>query len=181
MTEPTGEGAKRLKQGVSLWGVVALGAGTAIGVAIFSIVAPGAKVAGPGMLLAMVIAGLPMILFAVTYAFMGSAAPVSGASYEWSRRFIHPFVGFIIGWLRMAGSTSALVLYAFVLVQYWSMVVELPAKPAMLVILALFWVLNTLGVSVVARGQTLMVFVLLVTCAVLVVSAFTHGDTSHFT
>lgn len=170
-----------LKEGVGLLGIVTLGAGTAIGVAIFSIIAPGAALAGPGMLVAMLLAMVPMILFAVTYAFMGSAAPVSGASYEWSRRFIHPFVGFIVGWLRIAGSTAALVLFAFVLVQYWSMVVEVPAKPVMLAILALFWVLNTLGVSVVARGQGLMVFVLLVTCAVLVVSAFSEGDSANFT
>ncbi len=170
----------RLQQGVTLWGIVSLGAGTAIGVAIFSIVAPGAKLAGPGMLLAMLIAGLPMVLFAVTYAFMGSAAPVSGASYEWSRRFVHPFVGFLIGWLRAAGSTAALVLFALVLVKYWSAVVPLPLKPAMLAVLGLFWVLNTLGVSLVARGQTLMVFVLLATCAVLVASAFAHGQAANF-
>lgn len=169
-----------LKQGVSLWGIVALGAGTAIGVSIFSIVAPGAKLAGPGMLLAMVLAGLPMILFAVTYAVMGSAVPVSGASYEWSRRFVHPFLGFFIGWLRMAGSTSALVLYAFVLVQYWSMAVELPAKPTMFAVLGFFYLLNLMGISLVARGQALMVFVLLVTCAVLVVSSFSQGSASHF-
>lgn len=169
-----------LKQAVSLWGIVSLGAGTAIGVAIFSILAPGASLAGSGLLLAMLLAGIPMILFGVTYAFMGSAVPVSGASYEWSRRFVHPFVGFIVGWLRIAGSTSALVLYAFVLVQYWSMVVDLPAKPAMFGVLALFYVLNLLGVSLVARGQTLMVFVLLMTCAVLVVSAFPHGNAANF-
>jgi APA family basic amino acid/polyamine antiporter len=169
-----------LKQGVSLWGIVALGAGTAIGVAIFSILAPGAALAGPGLLLAMLIAMVPMMLFALTYAFMGSAAPVSGASYEWSRRFIHPFVGFIIGWLRMAGSTSALVLYAFVLVQYWSTVVDLPAKPAMFVVLTLFWLLNLLGVSLVARSQALMVFILLTTCLALVVAAIPHGEAAHF-
>ncbi len=170
----------RLKQGVSLWGIVALGAGTAIGVAIFSIIAPGAQLAGPGMLLAMLLAGIPMILFAVTYAFMGSAAPVSGASYEWSRRFIHPFVGFFIGWLRMAGSTSAMVLYAFVLTQYWSMAIDLPAKPTMLAVLGFFYVLNMLGISLVARGQALMVFILLVTCAVLVVASFSEGDSANF-
>jgi APA family basic amino acid/polyamine antiporter len=181
MSKATEAPPTALKAGVSLWGIVALGAGTAIGVAIFSIIAPGAALAGPAMLLSMLLAMIPMILFAVVYAFLGSAAPVSGASYEWSRRFIHPFVGFIIGWLRIAGSTAALVLYAFVLVQYWSMVVDIPAKPAMLAILALFYVLNTLGVSVVAKGQTLMVFVLLVTCAVLVVSAFSEGEAAHFT
>ncbi|HET6564417.1 MAG TPA: amino acid permease [Xanthomonadales bacterium] len=169
-----------LKQGVSLWGIVALGAGTAIGVAIFSIIAPGAKLAGPGMLLAMLLAGIPMILFAVTYAFMGSAAPVTGASYEWSRRFIHPFVGFIIGWLRIMGNVAALMLYAFVLVQYWSMWIDVPAKPTMLAVLTLFWVLNTLGVSLVSRGQALMMFVLLATCAVLVVTSVPVGTASNF-
>ena len=169
-----------LKQGVSLWGIVALGAGTAIGVAIFSILAPGAALAGPGLLLAMLIAMVPMMLFALTYAFMGSAAPVSGASYEWSRRFIHPFVGFIIGWLRMAGSTSALVLYAFVLVQYWSTVLTLPAKPTMLGVLTLFWLLNLRGVSLVARSQALMVFILLTTCLALVVSAVPHAERANF-
>lgn len=180
MNNPPESRAVTLKQSVGLWGIIALGAGTAIGVAIFSILAPGAELAGPAMLVSMLFAMVPMTLFAVTYAFMGSAVPVSGASYEWSRRFIHPFVGFIIGWLRIAGSTSALVLYAFVLVQYWSMLVDLPAKPTMLAILALFYVLNTLGVSVVARGQGLMVFVLLVTCAVLVVSALPVADAAHF-
>jgi APA family basic amino acid/polyamine antiporter len=176
MSQPGGE----LKKEVSLAGIVALGAGTAIGVAIFSIVAPGAKLAGPGMLLAMLIAGLPMILFAITYAFMGSAAPVSGASYEWSRRFIHPFVGFIIGWLRILGNVAALMLYALVLVQYWSMWIDVPAKPTMFAVLTLFWLMNTLGVSLVSRGQALMMFVLLATCAVLVVSALPAGTAANF-
>jgi APA family basic amino acid/polyamine antiporter len=171
----------RLKQRVSLPGIVALGAGTAIGVSIFSIVAPGVALAGPAVLLTMLIAVVPMILFAVTYAFMGSAVPVSGASYEWPRRFIHPFAGFIVGWLRIAGSTAALIVMAFVLVQYWSMAVALPVKPTMFAVLAVFYVLNTLGVSFVARGQALMVLVLLMTCAVLVVTSWPNANGDHFT
>ncbi len=169
-----------LRKDITLWGIIALGAGTAIGVAIFSILAPGAQLAGPAMLLSMLIAVIPMVLFAVTYAFMGSAAPVAGASYEWSRRFVHPFLGFTIGWLRIASSTSALVLYAWVLVQYWSGTVDLPAKPAMFAVFTLFWALNTLGVSLVARGQALMVFILLAICAALVVCAVPEAEFSHF-
>jgi APA family basic amino acid/polyamine antiporter len=169
-----------LRKGVSLFGIVALGAGTAIGVSIFSVIAPGAELAGAGMLLALVFAVVPMILFAVTYAFMGSAVPVSGASYEWSRRFIHPFVGFLIGWLRIAGSTAALVVLSFVLVQYWSMAVSLPLKPTMFAVLAVFFVLNLVGISVAARSQAIMVAVLLVTCALLVSFAMPDLDPGHF-
>lgn len=179
--QPTADSAAALRPAIGLLGIVTLGAGTAIGVSIFSILAPGARLAGPAVLFAMLAAMLPMFLFAVSYAFMGSAVPVSGASYEWSRRFVHPFVGFIIAWLRIAGSTSALVLYAFVLVQYWSMVVPLPVRPAMFAILALFWILNTAGVSLVARSQTLMVFVLLATCLALAASAVPKATAENFT
>ena len=173
-------GSGRLRKGVSLLDIVTLGAGTAIGVSIFSVIAPGAALAGPGMLVSMALAIVPMVVFAVTYAFMGSAVPVSGASYEWSRRFLHPFVGFIVGWLRIAGSTSALVVLSFVLVQYWSMAFPLPLKPAMFGVLALFFLLNLAGISVAAKGQSLMVVVLLATCAVLVGSATTEWDPSRF-
>lgn len=73
----------QLKAGLDLSAVVALGLGTAVGVAIFSVVAPAAALAGPGMLLAVVLAALPMFIIAVNYAFLGSALPASGASYEW--------------------------------------------------------------------------------------------------
>src|SRR5262245_60269689 len=120
-----------LKGGVSLAGVVSLGLGTAVGVAIFSIIAPASGLAGAGMLFAVGLAAVPMFIIAVAYAFMGSALPISGASYEWPRRFIHPTIGFLIAWLRIAGSIGALVVLAFVLVQYLSNAIALPVKATM--------------------------------------------------
>src|SRR5688572_33477129 len=84
-----------LKEGLTIVDVVSIGVGSAVGVSIFSIMAPAAKVAGAGMLPALAIASIPMIIFAVVYAFMGSTVPRSGASIEWPARFRHPFVGFM--------------------------------------------------------------------------------------
>lgn len=180
-TDGTSQSATgELRKGVTLFGIVALGAGTAIGVAIFSIIAPAAALAGPAMLLSLVLAGVPMVLFAVTYAFMGSAVPVSGASYEWSRRFIHPFVGFIVGWLRIAGSTAALVVLSLVLVRYWSMAIAIPLKPAMFGVLSIFFLLNLFGVSLAVRGQFIMVLLLLVTFALLVAFAVPISSPANF-
>ena len=103
----TGEAAT-LHRGVGLSGVVMLGAGTAIGVSIFSVLQPAAQVAGSGLLVAMLVAALPMLLFAICYAYLASAVPVSGASYEWPRRFLHPSIGFAIAWLRILGNVGAL-------------------------------------------------------------------------
>lgn len=152
----TKQHAGNLSKGVDLSGVVALGLGTAVGVAIFSVIAPATALAGPGMLISVLIAAVPMFVIAVTYAFMGSALPTSGASYEWPRRFIHPFAGFFIAWLRIAGSVGALLVLSLVLVRYLAMVVPLPTKPTMLAAFVIVFTANYLGVAIAARLQTIL-------------------------
>lgn len=156
------EQPQHLKKGVGLVGVVTFGAGTAIGVSIFSVLAPAAKIAGSGLLVTVVIAAIPMVLFAILYSFLSSALPKSGASYEWPRRFIHPSVGFLVSWLRIFSNVGAIVVLAMVLVNYVSAVFPLPLKPTMAGIITLVFLLNYLGVSVAARVQTLLMLALLV-------------------
>jgi APA family basic amino acid/polyamine antiporter len=153
---------RSLAQGVDLAGVVALGLGTAVGVAIFSVIAPASRLAGSSMLLSVVIAAVPMFVIAVTYAFMGSALPTSGASYEWPRRFIHPAVGFLVAWLRIAGSVGALLVLAFVMVRYLSMAFALPVRPTMFVAFAIVFAANYVGVAIAARLQTVLMALLVV-------------------
>lgn len=157
-----------LRKDVGLLGVVTFGAGTAIGVSIFSVLQPAAQVAGSGLLVAIGIAMLPMLLFAITYAYLGSALPVSGASYEWPSRFLHPSVGFLISWLRIISNVGALTILAQVLVSYLGMVFALPLKPAMAVLLTMVFALNYVGVSIAARVQTLLMGGLLVVLAVFI-------------
>lgn len=151
-----------LNKGVDLLAVVALGLGTAVGVAIFSVVAPATALAGPGMLLAVLVAAVPMFIIAITYAFMGSALPTSGASFEWSRRFIHPFVGFMIAWLRIVSNVGAMLILALVMVRYLSMVLPLPTKPAMFTAFVLFFLANYFGVGIAAKLQVILMGALVV-------------------
>lgn len=153
--------APRLARNVGLVGVVTFGAGTAIGVSIFSVLQPAAQLAGSGLLIGIGIAGLPMILFAISYSYLGSALPVSGASYEWPRTFLHPLVGFAIAWLRIVANVGAMVVLSLVLVKYASMVVALPLKPTMAATITLVFGLNYLGVKIAAGAQTLMMGLLL--------------------
>lgn len=157
-----------LRKGIGLWGVVSLGLGTAVGVSIFSAIAPAAALAGPGMLYSVLIAALPMYLIAVSYAFLGSAVPVSGASFVWPARFLHPALGFFIAWMRIVANMGALVVLALVLTRYVSMVVAVPVKPAMFVVLLLALIANLFGVRTAARSQTIMIGVLIALFAVFV-------------
>lgn len=175
--KPPTEG--RLKQGASLFDIVSIGVGAAVGVSVFSVLAPAAEIAGPGLLVAIMIAAVPMIVFVLNYAFMGSAVPTSGASYVWPARFLHPYFGFIVGWLRILGSVGAMIVLAQVLVQYISSVLAVPLKLGMLVLIALVFVVNLVGVKATAKFQTLMVAILLCALGAYIVIGLPSVDTAN--
>lgn len=179
MTASAPEAAQR--RDVGLAGVVMFGTGTAIGVSIFTVLQPAASVAGSGLLPALLLAAAPMLLFAVTYAYLGSAVPVSGASYEWPRRFLHPFVGFLISWLRILSNVGALTVLALILVSYVGMVVALPLKPTMAVLLTVIFALNYIGVSVAAKVQNLLMVLLLAVFGVFVAGGLPQVDATVLT
>ncbi|HEU4624548.1 MAG TPA: amino acid permease [Steroidobacteraceae bacterium] len=169
-----------LKRDVRLIDVVTLGAGAAIGVAMFSIFSPAVQLAGPAMLVSLVLAAVPMALFAVVYAFLGSAVPSSGAAFVWQTRFLHPFVGFIIAWTRILGSVGVMVVLALVLVQHWTMLVPLPLKPTMLIVFVVFYLLNLFGISIAARVQTLLFCLMGALLLGLVALGLPAIDSAHF-
>jgi APA family basic amino acid/polyamine antiporter len=157
-----------LRRGVGLTGVVMFGAGTAIGVSIFSVLQPAAEIAGSGLLVAVAIAALPMLFFAAVYAWLASAMPISGASYEWPRRFLSPFAGFAIAWLRILSNVGALVVLARVLANYLGMAIAVPAMPLIACALTGVFILNYIGVHVAARLQTALMLLLIAVLALFV-------------
>jgi len=157
-----------LAKGIDLWGVVALGLGTAVGVSIFSAIAPATAIAGPAMLLSVLVAALPMYLIAVSYAFLGSALPVSGASFAWPARFLHPALGFFIAWARIIANMGAMVVLALVLVRYGSMILPLPVKPTMFAVLVLALLANLFGVHIAATVQKWLLGAMLILFAVFI-------------
>jgi APA family basic amino acid/polyamine antiporter len=159
-----------LRHDVSLIDLVMLGAGTAIGASIFTVLGPAAQVGGVGILISVAVAAVPMVLFALVYAYMASAAPRTAASYEWQRAFTHPLIAFAIVWMRVLSNAVVMIVLARVLVNYLGMVLPLPAKPVMLGFFVLVFALNYFGVVIAARAQTVLMGLLLAVFAVFVVS-----------
>lgn len=157
-----------LKRSVGLLDVTMLGAGTAIGASIFSVLGPAVKVGGYGVLISVILGAAPMIVFGIVYAFMASAAPTSGASYEWQRRYLHPLLAFLIAWLRVLGSIALAITMARVLANYMGMVVNVAPVAIMFAAITIVVVLNYFGISMAARAQTILMFVLLAFFAVFI-------------
>jgi|GEM_PF-452019 len=178
MAESQTSGKHGLQRSMGLLSVVVFGAGTAIGVSVFSVLEPAALQAGSGLLIAIVLAAIPMLFFAVSYAFMASADPRTGASYEWPRRYLHPGVGFLVVWLRILTNIGAITVLGLVLVSYLGNVIELPLKPAMAVIFTVVFGLNILGVKNAARAQIIMMGLLVLMLGIFVVTGGIQGSTA---
>ncbi len=162
------------------WDVIALGVSAAIGMSIFSVVAPATAVSGPGMLAALAIAAVPMIVFVVVYAFIGSAIPRSGSSYDWPAFFVHPYLGLIATWLRIVGNAGSLQLMAVVFVGYLSSVVAVPAGPTMVLVLAVFYVINLVGISTVGKVTRALVLLKIVVLGTFVIVGLSHVESGRF-
>jgi APA family basic amino acid/polyamine antiporter len=171
--QPT-SGAVSLKRSVRLVDLIMLGAGTAIGAAIFTVLGPAAKVGGSGILISAILAALPMAVFALVYAWLASTAPLTAASYEWQRRFTHPAFAFAIVWMRVLANAVVMIVYGQTLTNYLGKVWDFPAKPVMLGFFAVLFAVNYLGVAVAARVQTVLMLGLLAVLAAFVASAGPH-------
>ncbi|WP_183617051.1 APC family permease [Novosphingobium fluoreni] len=162
--------AGHLTRTIGLFDLVMISAGSALGFSIFSVLSPAAAIGGSGILVTTVLAAMPMAVFGLVYAFLASANPRSGASFEWPREYLHPFVGFFLSWLRIFGSVGQLTTVSLVLVQYASMVVPLPVKPAMFALFVIVFLVNLAGLKVAAKAQSILMIVLLGTLGIFVVT-----------
>ena len=87
-----------------------LGIGGVIGTGIFVLTAEAAQKAGPGMILAFVIAGAVSAVAALCYAELASMVPVSGSAYTYSYAVLGELVAWLVGWalvLEYAVAASA--------------------------------------------------------------------------
>jgi len=90
--------ANGLRRVLTLHEAVALGIGGTIGGGIFVLVGASAGRAGPGALLAFVLAFGLSLLIALPYAELACRYPLAGGGYAFARTLLGPHWGFLMGW-----------------------------------------------------------------------------------
>jgi APA family basic amino acid/polyamine antiporter len=89
---------KSLHRSLGAFQLTMLGIGAVIGTGIFVLTAEAAQKAGPGMMLAFVIAGVVCAVAALCYAEMASMVPVSGSAYTYSCAVMGELIAWMVGW-----------------------------------------------------------------------------------
>ena len=89
---------KSLKRQLGPIQLTLLGIGAVIGTGIFVLTAEAGQKAGPGMMVAFVIAAVVCGLAALAYAELASMLPVSGSAYTYSYGVFGEMVAWVVGW-----------------------------------------------------------------------------------
>ncbi len=89
---------KSLTRSLGAFQLTMLGIGAVIGTGIFVLTAEAAQKAGPGMMMAFVIAGVVCAVAALCYAEMAAMVPVSGSAYTYSYAVMGELIAWMVGW-----------------------------------------------------------------------------------
>ena len=87
-----------LKKEMGIIALTALGVNSIVGSGIFALPADMSALAGPGMILSIILAGIIALFFALPYAELGAAFPLTGGPYAFPRLAFGDLGGFMMGW-----------------------------------------------------------------------------------
>lgn len=91
-------GGERLKPTLSWPHLVALGVGGIVGTGIYTLIGQAAGLAGPGMVISFLIAGVVSACAALAYAEMATMMPAAGSAYTYSYVVMGEPVAWFVGW-----------------------------------------------------------------------------------
>ncbi len=91
------EGDERLRRTLSWPHLMALGVGAIIGTGIYTLIGVGAGLAGPGVMLSFLLAGVVCVFAALAYAELASMMPAAGSAYTYSYAALGEFVAWLVG------------------------------------------------------------------------------------
>ncbi|MDT9599219.1 amino acid permease [Sphingosinicella rhizophila] len=124
---------KSLPRTLGAFQLTLFGIGCVIGTGIFVLTAAGAQKAGPGLMLAFVVAGAVCVVAALCYAEIASMIPVAGSAYTYTYSVMGELLAWTVGWaliLEYAVAASAVSVgwsgYFVNTILYESMGIQLP-------------------------------------------------------
>lgn len=96
-----------LKRELGIFGATMMGLGSIVGTGIFVSIGVAAGSAGPSVILAIILAAIVATCNAFSSAQLAASHTVSGGTYEYGYRYLHPSLGFTAGWMFLCAKTAS--------------------------------------------------------------------------
>lgn len=126
-----------LERSVGLWGAVWMGLGSIVGTGVFVSLGVAAGIAGPAVVLAVALAALVALANGLSSAALAAAHPVSGGTYEYGHRLVHPAAGFAAGCMFLAAKSASAATAALGFAGYLLHALGAPLEPGARIAVAL--------------------------------------------
>jgi basic amino acid/polyamine antiporter, APA family len=141
--EPAG-----LKREIGLFGATALGIGAIIGSGIFIVTGIVSGMAGPAMIISVLVAGVIALFSALSVAELSAYLPEEGGTYAYARELISPFAGFIAGWIWIFSNIFVGAAVSLGFAHYFATLFPaLPVKGIAVIICLIFILINYIGLK----------------------------------
>ncbi|MGE4054448.1 MAG: APC family permease [Vicinamibacterales bacterium] len=174
------DGSTRLKRDLGLLDAIGIGFGAIIGAGIFVVTGVAAGIAGPALLVGLLIAALAATANALTSAQLAAEYPHAGGTYEYGYRLLNPWAGFAAGWMFLASKIAAAGTVALGLAGYLDAVLAgLSPRVVAVGAIVVFTLLNYVGTKQSARANLAIVSVSLGALTLFVVAGASSVQLSH--
>ena len=141
--EPAG-----LRREIDLFGATALGIGAIIGSGIFVVTGIVAGIAGPAMIISVLIAGIIALFSALSVAELSVFLPEEGGTYVYAQKLISPFAGFIAGWIWIFSNIFVGAAVSLGFAHYFvTLFPAIPIKDIAVIICLIFIIINYIGLK----------------------------------
>lgn len=170
----------KLKRELNLLHVFSIATGVMISAGIFVLPGLAYAKAGPGMIVAYVLAGLLALTGMLSQAELASAMPKSGGTYFYVTRSMGTAVGTVYGlitWFALC-LKSAFDLVGIGLIT--ALLTDVPAKVIIVPLCAVFVLINILGIEVAGRIQVVLVMAIMAVLVFFVSRGFPDVNVHHF-
>lgn len=176
-----GTSKERLKPTLGLFDATAIGIGAIIGGGIFVVTGIVAELAGPALIISIVVSAIIALVSALSFVELTAWLPAEGSVYEFAHRLISPFAGFLTGWMWIISNIFAGAAVSLGFSYY--LVALLPGLQPKLVAVALcaaFTAVNYVGVRESATLNNVLVTVKIAILLVFVCVGLFHVNSANF-
>ena len=173
-----------LKRELGLFRTTMLGIGGTLSAANFVIIGHAASLAGYSIVPIVLIGGIISMFTMFSYAELGTAIPLAGGEYTFTKVAFGGFLGFLTGWFEWLSNLFYAALssigFAYV-VTYLFPGLNIPLTAVIIVILFAF--INMRGTKATATAESIITIVVLVIIALFVIGgwSYTQGSEIPFT
>ncbi|MCW8196496.1 amino acid permease [Proteobacteria bacterium 005FR1] len=153
----------QLKRRLGVFAAVMLGLGAMVGTGVFVSTGIAAGLAGPAVIIAVVLAALVAVCNGLSSAQLAASHPVSGGSYEYGYQYLSPQAGFTAGWMFLLAKSASAATAALGFAGYLQHALEIRGDDTVLLALAAVAVLTGVVMAGIERSHQVNVAIVSIT------------------